>query len=588
MLYFILNKNNQKEVLKMLFKCVNCSSYKVCLKFNEREYKIINECYNCYNIIHLFIDDFFLNYKEFYTSIPKKENISEMHICSKHNKPFISFCDISKEILCDECRISHDNINHPLQIIEEIIDNKNKNEINEYKNELNILKEIIEKKIEENKNNEYKEGIKLLKSILYIIIIKSKFFNLNFQDDKINAYDLISIKYMLNMHNKAKNKLLTKTIQDGTFPSQNDINEYNKHIFYSFKSVTKDKIINNRSHNWVNHIIQLKNGNIMSSTWDSLSIFKINQENKKLDLIITIHVNNGSINHMYEYKKNKILCCDNQMKIVQLNEENDQYKILYISDYSRKIIPYIPSNINDNNESLNKFLFSATPNGIKLYHYLDEISENNFSELNRVENDILFLGDFSNGCDYSAIIQADNKICGIFSDKNNNINKHFSVWEINYDFNIGNFSKNKFNLLGKIKNIGAGIGRYSLTNINNKYALIGLSSNGYYYYNKPNEKNKGIAVVSLEYIQIIQYINNGDDIMAINCLKNGMILTGGFNNSNARKYFIKQYKYDEKNKEIIFVSSLMLHYEFINTIDDIKDGAFMSCSRDGNIFIVYN
>ena len=95
-------------------------------------------------------------------------------------------------------------------------------------------------------------------------------------------------------------------------------------------------------------------------------------------------------------------------------------------------------------------------------------------------------------------------------------------------------------------------------------------------------------MVSLEYIQIIQYINNGDDITAINCLKNGMILTGGFNNSNARKYFIKQYKYDEKNKEIIFVSSLMLHYEFINTIDDIKDGAFMSCSRDGNIFIVYN
>ena len=89
----------------------------------------------------------------------------------------------------------------------------------------------------------------------------------------------------------------------------------------------------------------------MSSTWDSLSIFKINQENKKLDLIITIHVNNGSINHMYEYKKNKILCCDNQMKIVQLNEENDQYKILYISDYSRKIIPYIPYNINQNSST---------------------------------------------------------------------------------------------------------------------------------------------------------------------------------------------------------------------------------------------
>ena len=573
-----------------MFKCISCNSYKVCLKFNDREYTIINECFNCSSIIHLFIDDFFQNYKEFYSPKPDKENINKIHNCSKHNKGFISLCNNCKEILCEECLLSHDNINHLTKKISEIIEDKNKNEIIEYKNELNDLKEIIEKKIDENnkKQDENKEGNKLIISILNMINIKNLFLNMNIQEDQINAYDLISLKYILNMHNKAKNLLLINEIRNGSFPTKNDINEYNKYIFYSFKSLTKDKIINHNSHNWVNHVIQLRNGNIMSSTWDTLFLYKINKPNKKLDLILTICINNGSINHMYEYKKNKILCCDNQMKIVQLNEENNSYKILYVADYGRKIIPYIPPNKNNNIESNIKFLFTATPNSIKLYFYLDEKDENVNSKLNDIENDIHFLGDFSNGCDYSSIIQVDNKICGIFSDKNSFGNKNFSVWEINYDFNLNNFSKNKFNLLGEIKNVDAGIGRYSITNINDKYVLIGLmyDNYSYYYYNKGKTRNNGIAVVSLESIEIIQYINSGDDIMTISCLKNGMILTGGL--SENRKYYIKQYRYNQKEKEIVFISSIQLHNEFINAIIDVKDGIFMSCSRDGNIYIAFN
>ena len=572
-----------------MFKCINCNSYKVCLKFNEKEYKIINECFNCYNIIHLFIDDFFINYKEFYASKPDKDKIKNIQICLKHNKAFISFCNNCKEILCEECLLSHDNINHPTQKIKEIIDNKSESRINEYKNELIDLKNIIEEKINENKNkqDENKEGNKLLNSILNMIDIKNIFLNMNIEDEEINAYDLISLKYLLNMNNHSKNILLLKTILVGTFPAEKDIKEYKKHIFYSFKSLTKDKIINNNSHNWVNHVIQLRNGNIMSSTWDALYLYKINKEKKKLDLILTIRINNGSINHMFEYKKNKILCCDNQMKIVQLNENNTSYKILHVADYGRKIIPYVLPNENDNYVSINKFLFTATPNGIKFYFYLDDKNENVNSELNEVENDIHFLGDFGNGCDYTSIIQVNNKICGIFSDKNKYGSKNFSAWEINYDFNVSNFTKNIFNLLGEIKKVGAGIGRYSLTNINDKYALIGLSDGYNYYYNKPNTMNNGIVVVSLETIEIIQYFNTGDDIMTINCLKNGMILTGGINNDK-RKYYIKQYRYNEKEKEILFVSSIQLHNEFINAIDDIKDGLFMSCGRDGNIYLAYN
>ena len=274
------------------------------------------------------------------------------------------------------------------------MNDKEKNKINDYKNDLENLKIIIKKKIDQlnNKIEEPKEKTNILNSLLNIISIKNIFFELKIQNDDINAYDLISLKYILNQHNKAKINLLIKALQGGIFPSQNDINEHNKYIFYSFKSITKEKIINKNNHNWVNHIIQLKNGNILSSTWDTLYLFKINRANNSLDLILTIRVNNGSINHMYEYKKNKILCCDNQMKILQLNEENTSYKILYVSDYARKIIPFISFNGNDVGGE-NQFLLTATPNGIKVYFYLDINDININIDLEHVENDINYLGD---------------------------------------------------------------------------------------------------------------------------------------------------------------------------------------------------
>ena len=65
-----------------------------------------------------------------------------------------------------------------------------------------------------------------------------------------------------------------------------------------------------------------------------------------------------------------------------------------------------------------------------------------------------------------------------------------------------------------------------------------------------------------------------------------MILTGGMDITD-RKYYIKQYRYDENDEEIFLVDSLQLHTEFINVIDELKEGMFMSCGRDGNIYLVY-
>ena len=160
-----------------------------------------------------------------------------------------------------------------------------------------------------------------------------------------------------------------------------------------------------------------------------------------------------------------------------------------------------------------------------------------------------------------------NKICGIYKNKTNYSDKnHFVVWEIEFDFNSNNFSKNKFNLLGEIKNIGAGIGRYSITNVNNKYVLVGIMKNSYYI---KDARNNGIKIISLETVEIVQYIHNYDEIMSIITLRNGVILTGG-HNILERKYFIRQFKFDEKDKELLLVGSIQLHNDFINYIDDLN------------------
>ena len=565
-----------------MIKCLNCNSYKVCLKFKEKQFMLINECLNCYETNYLFIDDYINNYKEFYTAT-KKETFPDKNNCLKHSKIFLYFCHNCKEILCEDCLKSHDSINHFIQRIKEIIGEKEKNEIFDYKNKLNKLKDIIKKKLGEidNKNDINKYKIKLFNSLLNIIDIKNLFLEIILRKDDVNAYNLFSLKCIINRNDKVKTNLLIKSIEEGNFPKAKEINEYTKCIYYSFKSITKDKIINNNAHNWVNHIIQLENGNILSANWETLFLYKINRDKKNLDLIKTIRINNGSINHIYEYKRNKILCCDNQMKILQLNEENNSYKILFVADYSRKIIPFIPY---IDIEPFHKFLLSATPNGIKLYHYLDDISDSQIEE--NLVNDIEYLGDFSNGYDYSSIIQVKNKICGIYQNKKISYDSHFVVWETEYDFDVKNYSRNKFNLLGEIKNIGAGIGRYSFSNVNDKYVLIGIMGNYFFYTNK-ERINNGIKMVSLETIEIVQYFYNGDEIMTINTLNNGMILTGGMNNKE-RKYFIRQYRYDEKDKEILLVGSLQLHNEFINYIGELNDGVFMSCGRDGNIYLVYS
>jgi hypothetical protein len=402
----------------------------------------------------------------------------------------------------------------------------------------------------------------------------------------VNTYDIVSLKNILHKYNKAHINLLIKNIKSLSYKEkENDIKYYKNCKFISIQSIPNNKIIHKEVQGWVNHVIQLKNTNIVSAHWDYLLVFKINHENNKLEQIQRININNGSINHIYEYKKNKILILDNKMKIIQLSPDNKKFKCLNILDYGRKIIPFIPDPKTNTNK---KFLFTATPNGIKLYSYLDDNEDDddleyiNFEDI-QIENDLKFIGVFSTEYDYSAIIQINNKICGIFKIKNNT-NNHCAVWEINYDLNEeSKFDINKFKLLGQVKNVNSAIGRYSISKINDDYALIGIMKYNYHAY-IPTEKS-GIAIISLNPVEIIQYIKT-DEITSIECLKNNIILTGG-KDLNNNKYYIKEWKYDKTIKELLYIGKRQMHSNFINAILEIKDGFFISCGRGGHIYIVY-
>lgn len=571
-----------------MIKCISCKSNKVIFKIEDSKYMIINECFNCYNIIHLFIDDYILNYKEYNIfgnnsnkQNEKLNNYSNMTLCQKHSKTYTSFCFMCKENLCNECLLSHNSSLHLIKQIKEIINKDEKVQIEEYKKQLILLKKSINNEISEinqnNKKEEYYE--KLLNSLLNIIQIKQIFLNIDINNEKINTYDIVSLKYILDRYNKAKINILMNNLKQKTYKEkEEEINNYKSYIYYSISSIPNNKIIHNKYNGWVNHAIQLRNGNIMTAHWDILLLYKINLKNNKLDLILRININNGSINHIYEYKKNKILLCDNKMKIVQLSQDNKNFKCLNILDYGRKIIPYIP----DKNlyKGDKKFIFMCTPNGIKLYSYLD--FEDNYDD--NVVNDLKYLGLFSDKYDYSAIIQVNNKICGIYKEKNN-FNNHFALWEINYDLNNEfNFNINKFNLLGEIKNVNCAIGRYSLCKINDNFVAIGNMKNN--YHGSFSNERSGISIISLDNVEIVQFIRT-DEVTSLENLSNGIILTGG-KNLDDRKYYIKEWKYDEDSKELLFVGEKNMHTEFINAILEVKDGFFISCGRCGNIYIVYN
>ena len=542
-----------------MIKCVNCNSFNLVIKFKEKNYQIVNECYDCNEYNHIFIDDYIDNYLNKNKIGNEKDEGKDkaIYFCNKHSQKFSCFCYTCNNCLCNECLLSHNIQLHNTQNIFEMFTKEIKDKISNYKKALQNLETLINTKINylSQDLDINKDKISFYNTQLKIINLKNIFLNINYNPDKKeNLLYLISLKYLVDEFSEIKYKLLLREISNNTsFPNIDILNDYHKNIAYSISFIPTERIIQQNVHCWVNHVIQLKNGNIVSAHWNYISIYTIDRKNNKLKLLINININNGSVNHLYEYKPNKILACDNQMKIISLSEDNKNYKCQNIPEYGRKIIPLISNNKTENNK---KKILIANTKGIKIYSYS-----------NIVENDDEFKyeGIFSENCDFTSIIQINDKqVCGIFR-RINDPKYSFSLWEIDLE-------NKKYNLLGTVENITGAIGRYSITKINEDYIIIA--------------RFKGLAIISLESIEVIQYISC-DDVNTVYLLNNGVILTGGESHFDDFGYYIRQWRYDIENNELQYIGRRKLHNDFINTIFDIKDGYMISCGRDGliNIFL---
>ena len=215
-----------------MIKCVNCYSKNILLRLEESKYMVINECYSCHDIIHLFIDDYFKSYYSIYivlNNINKDENL-----CLKHSQNYVSFCYNCKKSLCNECLLSHNRAIHSIKTIKQIITPVDMQEIELYKKDLILLKNEINKKIEDNKQKNDIEYNNLLNSLLNIIKIKETFLNMNINSDGVNAFNIISLKNILNKYNKAEFNLLIKKLNSTSYKDkESDIQYYKNCIFYS-------------------------------------------------------------------------------------------------------------------------------------------------------------------------------------------------------------------------------------------------------------------------------------------------------------------------------------------------------------------
>ena len=139
------------------------------------------------------------------------------YICEKHNEPFVEYCNDCKIDICLSCENEHINHNttHYKNIMKDM--NKLKNEMNEYKKEIDIfindINDIINKLIKIKENiliyyNIYNNIIRYNKSKKrnYIILQNINEINNNIIKDinKINNNNDINTKfnYILNLYNK--------------------------------------------------------------------------------------------------------------------------------------------------------------------------------------------------------------------------------------------------------------------------------------------------------------------------------------------------------------------------------------------------
>ena len=490
-----------------------------CIKSSN---EINNKCFNCYELL----DDNFNNFiclrcnKLFCGNCInkhinndkhniRKNFISNLRKCEKHERKYFWFCETCKINLCEECKVFH--YNHSIKSFIDVIPSKN--EIDLIKKNVKRFEEYIEEiyKINEIFLEDVRKRNKNLGIFLQFLkeINEKLFKNCNFS--YFNYYNFENIKYISNLINNdefynfdkyydylffgeplilEENNGKNKKVKNNDKLMLTNLNYFKDDLFLSYK----EKSI---------YLYEFKNFCFKQiSKYDDISsIYSVKPAKYSNDILVS-----------FKNKKN--------IKILKYNNSNKTFNVSF-EIYSFKIYPH---------RNYTDYIDVKNNNIITLDNVGELVIWKKIKKKTYYEKDSVIDGNFEN------IFNINDSLFGI---KNENLNNNIQIYDsIKYEF---------------IKNIDF--------NCNPKF--IGVIKNELIIFN--NSSQKQIFLVDAKYLEIMQIIGIEKNYYSLE-IKNKNLLIFYIDDNNFIYIKKMHYNIEEKflnNTEII---NPKIEYEFMPNI----------------------
>ena len=346
----------------------------------------------------------------------------------------------------------------------------------------------------------------------------------------------------------------------------------------------------------INTLLICKNGNLVSGSLGRVIFYS--KENLEPILRIT-EFKSYYISHINEtHKDNTFILCHVGLIVIETSNDNKKYRILF-SFYERfmmnKSIEFKYNYISklNKNETEYKILIS-TVYGINIFEEgkieikekEKEIKKEEPKKFEKFEkkSKILEKGDSNNDITYNFIkkINENELVYNIFQ-----INNNCFVSTSNSVLASGNnclrfWSYPEMINIKTLNNVFCSSGVYSIIKLNEKILLVGLEKISSFLIRNVNKTNQnhninGIAVIDLEYFEIVQYIETH------NCIRS-LLLTSDNNIIAGSSFKLIQYKFN--NGMIEKISEKELYNYINNTIVEINKNTFATGSNNRLIIVI--
>ena len=353
-------------------------------------------------------------------------------------------------------------------------------------------------------------------------------------------------------------------------------------------SITSMNIIKTiRTHSEpINTLLICKNGNLVSGSLGRIVFYS----KKNLEPILRINEFKGLyISHINElHKDNTFIICHIGFKILETTEDNKQYKIIF-SFHERfmmnKSIEFKYKYLSNSNEEETKYsILISTVYGINIFEESSNINDNENKKEKNHKN------------------EKKNESEKKESDSLYNLIKKVNENEISYDiFQINNncfistsnsvlasgnnclrfWSYTEMTNIKTINNLFCSSGVYSVTNYKDKILLIGLEKIPRYLIRSnnicENLNINGIAVINLEYNEVVQLIETHNCIRSLLLTSNNTLIAGS-------TFKLLQYKFNEGMLEKIGEKELFNYIN--NAIVETDVNTYVTGSNNKLIFVI--